>query len=43
MLKRGVSHEEVAAYLRRAAEAYETYPVPEDRLAAVVDRIMKVR
>jgi hypothetical protein len=43
MLKRGASNEEVAAFLRRAAEAYETYPLPEDRLAAVVDKIMKVR
>ena len=43
MLKRGVSRQEVAEFLRRAAEAYETYPVPEERLAAVVDKIMRVR
>jgi hypothetical protein len=40
MLKRGASKEEMAEYLRRAAEAYGTYPVPEARLTSVVNRIM---
>lgn len=43
MLRRGVSEQDVAEFLRRAAEAYGTYPVAEDRLAAVVDQIMRVR
>lgn len=43
MLRRGVSKEDVAEFLRRAAERYETFPVPEDRLAAVVDKVMRVR
>lgn len=43
MLKRGASKEEMAASLRQAAEAYGTYPVPEARLADVVDKVMRVR
>ena len=40
MLKRGASKEEMAEYLRRAAaETYGTYPVPEERLTSVVNRI----
>lgn len=43
MLPKGASREEVSAFLRQAAVNYGTYPVPEDRLGAVVDKLMKLR
>lgn len=42
LLVDGASRDEIAQYLRDAAAAYGTYPVPETRLALVVDRIMSL-
>jgi hypothetical protein len=42
MLKRGASKDEIAQFLRQAADAYGTYPAPEARLADVIDKIMRV-
>lgn len=43
MLVDGASREDVAQYLRDAAAAYGCYPVPEERLARVVDKLMSLR
>jgi hypothetical protein len=43
MLVEGASREDVAQYLRDAAAAYGCYPVPEERLARVVDKLMSLR
>lgn len=40
MLMRGAPRDEVAAYLRWAADVKMTAPVPEERLARVVDKLM---
>lgn len=42
LLVNGASRGDIAQYLRDAAAAYEAYPVPEERLARVVDRIMSL-
>ena len=43
MLKRGAERAEVEAYLRWAAGEAMTCPVPEDRLASVLDKLMALK